>query len=310
VVDILGMGVVAVDDLVYTDHFPVPDSKMVARAMQRQGGGLTATAMVAAARLGARAAYIARLGNDDLSRSAIAELEAEGVDCSGLLFHEDARPYHSVIIVDVSTGSRTIIYTANGVMPIRPDEITEASIAGCRLLFFDHHVVPAARRALEIAHARGIPVVADVENEREPGVRELLPQIDHLIVGIELAARLSGEAEPVRMVQALAGGHACLAVTAGDRGCWYGVRGEPGAVHHLPAFRVPVADTTGCGDVFHGAYAAALTWGEKPRGAIRIATGAAGLKATRPGGRSGIPDRARLKRFLAEHEDEDRIVAA
>ena len=87
-------------------------------------------------------------------------------------------------------------------------------------------------------------------------------------------------------------------VTAGERGCWYAER--DGEVLHVPAFRVQVVDTTGCGDVFHGAYAACLAWGYPVRRAIQVATAAAGLKATQPGGRSGIPDLPTVQRFLEE----------
>jgi sulfofructose kinase len=59
-------------------------------------------------------------------------------------------------------------------------------------------------------------------------------------------------------------------------------------------------DTTGCGDVFHGAYAACIARGERVDMAIQVASAAAGLKATQPGGRRGIPDRAAVDRFLAE----------
>jgi hypothetical protein len=86
-------------------------------------------------------------------------------------------------------------------------------------------------------------------------------------------------------------------VTGGDRGCWYAE--GAGAVHHVPAFEVAVVDTTGCGDVFHGAYAACIARGEPVRQAIRVAAAAAALKATRPGGRAGIPTRPAVDAFLA-----------
>ncbi|MEJ5197917.1 MAG: PfkB family carbohydrate kinase, partial [Anaerolineae bacterium] len=91
-------------------------------------------------------------------------------------------------------------------------------------------------------------------------------------------------------------GRACCVVTAGAQGCWYAVNGGP--VRHLPALRVAAVDTTGCGDVFHGAYAASLARGESNERAIQIATIAAGLKATKPGGRLGIPDWATVEAYL------------
>jgi sulfofructose kinase len=94
--------------------------------------------------------------------------------------------------------------------------------------------------------------------------------------------------------------HTACVVTAGERGCWYMSRETGDAVRHQPACRVQVVDTTGCGDVFHGAYAAAIVRGENVPRAITVATAAAGLKATQPGGRRGIPDWEAVARVIQE----------
>jgi sulfofructose kinase len=299
--DVLGFGVVAVDDLLYVDCYPPPDTKIRMRAQRREGGGLAGTALVAAARLGTKAAYGGILGDDEFSRFTIRELEREGVDCTPVLHRAEARPHHAVIIVDRSTGQRTIFYSADGVVERRPEEITDELIARCRVLFVDFTVGEGGLRAIQLAHARGIPVVGDIEQETAPGVEELIRQIDHLIIGAELAGRLPGETEPERMVWALASAQrACCVVTAGELGCWYSERGAE--VCHFPAYRVQVVDTTGCGDVFHGAYAACIAGGQSIATAIKVATATAGLKATQPGGRTGIPNRATVDRFLRERE--------
>jgi len=296
--DVLGFGAVTVDDLLYVEHYPAPDSKVPVVEERRQGGGLTGTALVAAARLGAKAAYCGILGDDELSRFTIQELEREGVDCSPALRRAGARPIHSRIIVDRSTGQRVILFSFAGFTARRPEEMSEELISNCRVLFVDHTVLAGGLQAIELAHAHGIPVVGDVERDVGAGFEELLQGIDHLIVGAQFAARATGESDPVAMVRALSGpGRACTVVTVGDLGCWYAEHG--GTVQHYPAFKVQVVDTTGCGDVFHGAYAACLARGEGVHTAIRVATAAAGIKATQPGGRAGIPDRATVERFLA-----------
>jgi sulfofructose kinase len=298
--DVLGLGAVAVDDLLYVDHYPPPDSKAAVQAQQRAGGGLAGTALVAAARLGARAAYCGILGEDELARFTIRELEREGVDCSPVLFRAEARPIHSIIIVDRSTGQRVILFSKAGVAEWQPEEISAEPIGNCRVLFVDHTTLPGGLQAIALAHQRGIPVVGDIEPNTMPRLAELVPQIDHLIIGAELARQLTGQSEPAAAVQALSGPHrACVVVTGGARGCWYSEVG--GAVQHAPAYEVDVVDTTGCGDVFHGAYAACLARGEGVRAAITVATAAAGLKAAHPGGRAGIPDRATVDRFIKEH---------
>ncbi|MGQ9785055.1 MAG: PfkB family carbohydrate kinase [Anaerolineae bacterium] len=295
--DILGLGVVAVDDLLYVERFPRPNTKMPIQGQERQGGGLTGTALVAAARLGARTAYLAVLGDDALSRFTREALEREGVDCAPVLYHPEARPVYAVVIVDRTSGERTIFYTTKGYMPVPPEWIEEQLIKQCRVLFVDYTAGEGGLYAAMLAHRYGIPVVADIEQERAPAMAELIPQVDHLIVDVETAARMTGETQPQHMVRALARhDRACCVVTAGERGCWYAEWG--GEVCHFPAYRVEVADTTGCGDVFHGAYAACIARGEPVARAIQIASATAALKATRPGGRSGIPTWPIVEAFL------------
>lgn len=294
--DVAGFGAVSVDDLLYVDHHPLPDSKAMVGARSRQGGGLTGTALVAAARFGARAAYWGVLGHDELSAYTIREFEREGVDCSAIERRDEARPIHAIVIVDQSTGGRSILASLEGVFAPDPERIA-ALVPEVRVLFLDHFHPEVGLRAALTARQRGIPIVGDIEFVREPTVREVVDLIDHLIVSQALARELTGEAEPAAMVEALmTAQRTCAVVTAGEHGCWYAT--APSAVHHVPALQVDVVDTTGCGDVFHGVYAACLAQGIPIDLAIRMATVAAGLKATRPGGRSGIPDRPTINRAL------------
>ena len=298
--DILGIGNSAVDELIYLEYFPLPDTKQPILDMRRQGGGLTATALVSAARQGARAAFCSLIGEDELSAFTLADLAAEGVDTSPCLRAPEGVPYHAYILVERSGDTRTILYQPGRVEPPL-EHITPGLVSRCRVLFIDHHAPAAGIRAARLASELGIPVVADVEKLETPGLDEFLALSTHLIIGISFAHRLTGKSEAVEMVKALGGPErACCVVTAGREGCWYAERGGP--VLHVPAFEVPVVDTTGCGDVFHGVYAAALARGEPAARAVLQATAAAGIKATRPGGRSGIPDRAAVERFLTEQD--------
>jgi sugar/nucleoside kinase (ribokinase family) len=253
---------------------------------------------VAAARLGARAAYGGLLGEDDLSAYTLREFEREGVDCSPVLRRPGARPIHSIIIVDAATGQRSILPSFVGVAWRAPGDIPDALVADARVLLIDHHACEANLKAAAIARRLGIPVVADIERDDDPLVAALLPLIDHLIVGARFASKITGRSEPADMAAALASPErACAAVTAGERGCWHAERGGP--VRHVPAFAVDVVDTTGCGDVFHGAYAACLARALTVPEAIRVAAAAAALKATQPGGRLGIPTWTAMTQFLA-----------
>jgi sulfofructose kinase len=296
--DILGIGVAAVDELIYLDRFPQPDQKTPVQEVQRQGGGLTATALVAAARQGAKAAYCAHIGYDELSLYTLAELEREKVDCSLCVRSPEGTPYHSWILVDGQKKTRTILYQRGSIEP-PPEAIDEALIGQCNVLLIDNFTPRASLQAAQIARRLGIPVVADLESVQTPNLDSLLANIDHLIIGQELARRLTRGSDIADMVKQLSGDkRACCAITAGERGCWYA---RPcSEVNHFPAFRVQVADTTGCGDVFHGAYAAALSRGESVSKAIEAAAATAAIKAGRPGGRAGIPDLLTVQRFLTE----------
>lgn len=297
--DVLGLGAVAVDDLLYVDAYPGPDTKCQVLRMERHCGGLAATALVAAARLGARCAYAGVLGTDHSSAFAAAVLESEGVDLSHASRLPTARIYHSHIVVGVRTGTRNIFAFGDGVVGAAPEAPPEAVIRSSRVLLVDHVGLPGMIRAAGIARRHGIPVVADLERRSGRGFAGLFNRVDHLLVSSDFAAEITGIAEPGGAALKLWNRHrSVVTVTDGARGCWYVDRpGLPGAIR-VPAFRVKVVDTTGCGDVFHGAYAASLAAGCSVIDCLRRASAAAALKATRPGGQAGCPDAATLQRFL------------
>jgi ribokinase len=167
------------------------------------------------------------------------------------------------------------------------------------ILFIDHFAEDIGVLAAEIAHSRGIPVIADFERMDKSDADLYLKNVDYLIVSQSFAAKLTGSENIKEMVRALSNPkRAVCVVTAGSNGCWYSEYG--GEVIHYPAFKVEVMDTTGCGDVFHGSFAAALIRGESVEHAIRVATATAAIKATHLGGRAGIPDLGEVERFLSE----------
>ena len=296
-IDVLGLGAVAVDDLIFVESYPPPDAKARVVRRERHCGGLTATALVAAARLGARCAYAGVLGREVLSDFAANCLEQEGIDVSSAERTPAARPVYSNIIVDQRHGTRNIFYDlehAVGASLHTPARL----IRSCCVLFVDHMGVPGMVRAARLARQAGIPVVADLELDTDPLFPQLLALADHLILSRDFARALTGARSPIQAVRRLARPDRQVAVvTCGDEGCWYLARGEA-APRHQPAFKVKAVDTTGCGDVFHGAYAFALARGLGVDERVRFAAATAALKATRPGGQAGIPSLTAVQRFL------------
>jgi sulfofructose kinase len=194
--DVLGIGAVAVDDLLFVEQFPLPDSKERVVKLLRQGGGQAGTALVAAARLGVRTAYCGVLGDDELSLFVLEGLTREGVDCELVHKQTGAQPAHGTIIVECSTGRRIVLsYTGKVVEP--PSElINEELIASCRVLLVDHLHLNASILAASIARRQGIPVVVDLEVRGNPRLPDLVALADHLIIGINAAQKLTGCEQP------------------------------------------------------------------------------------------------------------------
>jgi sugar/nucleoside kinase (ribokinase family) len=333
-VDVLGLGCVAVDDLLYAPAYPAPETKVRLRRRERQCGGLTGTALVAAARLGARCAFAGVLGDDEDSHFVVECFRREGIDTTYLRRRPGARPIHSTVIVDEDAQTRTVLFDLAGSVGAEPDHPPDEVIRAARVLYVDHYGIEGMTRAARVARAAGVPVVADLERDEWPGFHGLLALVDHLIVARAFAEKLTGAADPAAAVDRLwRDDRRAVVVTCGADGCWFRGEGEAGQecpahqpqagwaghpeqwaghpeqwaghscpAHHQPAFPVAVVDTTGCGDVFHGAYAASLARGVELAGRIRFASAAAAIKATRYGGQAGIPTRAAVEAFLQERD--------
>ncbi len=296
-IDILGLGATAVDRLLYVPAYPPPNSKVNVLRSAQQCGGLTATALVAAARLGARCAYAGQLGDDEDARFVAQTLQNEGIDLSHALRLAQAGPIRSTIVVSADNGARTIFAAYPTACGAHPDWPPADVIRRSRVLFADHVGMPGMIRAARIARQAGRPVVCDIERD-EPGYEALLALVDHVVLSWDFAAALTGAGTPEAAVMRLwAAERALVAVTCGEGGCYFSADGR--VVHHQPAFRVTVVDTTGCGDVFHGAYCVGLLRGMDVGARIRFAAAAAALKATRAGGQAGAPTLAQVMDFLA-----------
>ena len=297
--EILGIGSATVDDFVVAKHYPVEDTKAVVITVDRQGGGLIATALVTLARLGLRCSYADLLGTDDLTAWIEDDLRSEGIDVSLVGHHPQASPIHAFVIVSQSAHSRTILYTVAGQQRYPVDYPPLDAVRAFRLLLVDDISQINLNRIKDIvqeARRQQIPVVGDFEMEPDP---ELLAGVDHLLISQNYAERATGTQDPVAaMTRLWRADRSAIVITCGADGCWY--QGPNSPPRHLPAFSVPIEDTTGCGDVFHGGYAAGLYWGWDLDRRVRLASACAALKARMLGGRRGIPTLAEVEAFLAQ----------
>lgn len=298
----LGVGCCALDLLCTVDRYPEADTKLPIRSLVRQGGGLVATAMVTLGRLGVRSRILSGFGGDENSEFLIRELESEGIDTSPSRRAADRKARCSIIIVDAQTGSRTIFYTTQDVAAVSPNEVTPEIIGRARVVLVDTVESRAALRAAQLARAQGIPVILDAEQVDAPCVRELVEASTIVIPSARFAQAWTGSRDfkeaARQLYQELHGRSSdkIVVVTGGEQGAFGLSRsGE----FHQAAFRVPVEDTTGCGDVFHGAFAYGILQGWSLPEILRFACAVAGMKCRMTGGRAGIPHLEEVMHFLA-----------
>jgi ribokinase len=228
-------------------------------------------------------------------------MQQEGVILDHLVEQADARPVHSYILVDQARGTRNIFADTRGAIGAHPEWPLPEIIRRSRVLFVDHFGLPGMLRAARAAREAAIPIVADLERDSGPGFSELLKLIDHLVISSHFAHSLTGCSDPADAVNRLWNeDRDVVVVTSGENGCWFRSRATGSAVTHQPAFVVKTTDTTGCGDVFHGVYAAALAERLPIERRVLLASAAAAMKAAKPGGQSGIPRRAALEEFVSK----------
>jgi sulfofructose kinase len=200
----------------------------------------------------------------------------------------------ALIVVDDRTGERTVIWHRDPRLALPLARLCRADVERGRALHLDAGDPEVAVWAAGVARAAGIPVFADVDTVA-PGVDDVLRAVDFPIVSQHFAeARFGPDVrEALRGLAAL--GARYPVVTLGDRGAEGGV----GASHReSPAFDVPVKDTTGAGDVFHGAFLAAVLGGAGAPAALRFANAAAAMNCRAIGAQGGLPSRAELDGFL------------
>jgi ribokinase len=284
---LVGIGHATVDVFGVVPRYPQRDSKVELLEYSKQGGGTVATALCAAAALGVQSTFVGKLGDDELGRYIVAGLREFGVDCEHVVFKEGGHSPTSFVVVDRETTSRTILYTRGDLAPLGAREIDLSVLEGARVLLIDGMQPDAQIAAAEAAHDRGVSVLLDAGSVRA-GTGELVALADIVIASERFATDLAprGEIED-SLVQLAKMGPRVVIVTLGDAGS-IGLDGEK--LVRQAAHEVGAVDTTGAGDVYHGAFAAALVRGYTLERAMLFASVAAGLSCQALGGRAGIPE--------------------
>lgn len=282
--DVLGVGIAAVDDLIYIAEYPPADCKIPTVTKTRQGGGPACTAIAAAGSLGGRAAYVARFGENDLANFIKSALLHHKTDVSHIVSDPAGGPYHSTILVD-SAGHRNVFYDATLYRPVSPAQLPAHLIKSAKIVLLDHITEPSLAPVAEKVRSLGVPVLGDIEGCTE-SAKQLAALTDYLIVPREWALWATGASGPSEACALLARAERIATiVTDSARGCYCSSKSDP-TVRHFSAFEVQAFDTNGCGDTFHGAFALGMAWDLDLKDAIRFASAAAALKAVAAGGES------------------------
>jgi len=298
--DVVGVGLNATDTLLIVSHFPAYAGKVPFQSEHLSPGGQVASAMVACARLGLRAKYIGAIGDDERGRIQMESLQGTGVNLDHVQLRPNCPNQSAYIIIDRSTGERTVLWRHDECLRIDPDEITEDQIVCARLLHIDGHDTMAVAHAAAIARRNGIPVTVDVDTIYH-GFDRVLPNIDYLVASSEFPPAWTGVNDPFRALEAIQNeyGMRVAAMTLGAHGA---LARENGVFHYSPAFVVNCADTTGAGDVFHGAFCYAVLKGMAIREALEFCNAMAALNCTALGARGGIRGLEEVRSLMARAE--------
>lgn len=300
-VDLVGLGFCGWDYVCLLPEIPIDHKVEIVRSLT-QGGGPSATATYAAARLGSRTAFIGAVGDDENGRSILRDFREGGVDVGGILERKGASSPVAYCWTEQKEGKRSIAWSRGSVQPLRAEEINMELVRSSRVLHLDGHQTAAALHAAKAARAAGVTVCLDAGTILD-GIDALLTDTDIVIASEWFARTYTRQADLEAALRRLHKmGPRWAVVTSGEQGS-LGFDGE--RFVRVAALPARVVDTTGAGDVYHGAFLHRYIKGGGLEESMRFAAGAAALKCEQLGGRTGIPTLGRLEEFLQQHEHKD-----
>lgn len=305
VFDVTGIGLNATDTIILVDRFPAYAGKEAYREEILSPGGQVATAMAACARLGLRTAYVGAVGDDERGRIQMDSLRGCGLHIDDVIVRAGCPNQSAYIIVDRATGERTVFWRHPECLRMRPEELRPEAVTSSRLLHVDCCDTALAARAAAIARAASIPVTADLDTVY-PGLDRVLPNVDYLIASSEFPGHWTGEQDPFRALERIQNeyGMRVAAMTLGSAGALALCGGQ---FVYAPAFAVDCVDTTGAGDVFHGAFCYAVLQEMTIEVALEFSCAMAALNCTALGARGHIAGAPEIRRFMARAERRSKL---
>jgi len=293
--DCVGLGVNPIDYLCVVDPYPHLDDKVDVVKSSVQGGGPVPTAMVTLAKLGARVCYIGKVGDDPEGELVKSQLEKEGVDTQYLVRDKKTKTARAFIWVDKKSGKRTVALDQDKEKRLQKYDLKFLNSISTKFLHVDARDPDIDVFAARWAKKQSAEVCLDVGSLRK-GVEKVFPCVDHLIVSRRFACGFIKTPDPlIAWGELMKKGFKTVVVTVGEAGCFCGSANK---IFHSSGFRVKVVDTTGAGDVFHGAFIYGLLKRWSLKRVARFANACAAMKCRQLGGRAGIPTLREAESFL------------
>ena len=281
-IDVLCVGHASYDLVFSVAHHPAEDEKIVAEGLVSCGGGPAANAAVTVAKLGFKAAFSGYLGQDLYGEKHYQELLGWGVNTDLISRGNSPTPLSMVLVKP--NGNRALINYKGETRPLSSGAIDFSSITP-KVVLFDGHEPQLSDALLKRTRNEDIPTVLDAGSVHE-GTLALMEQVDYLVCSEKFARQLAGDVEIA--LARLAKVSPTVVITLGEKGLIWQRGTERGA---LSAFPVNAIDTTGAGDAFHGAFAAAVSSRMNWLDILRYASAAGALCCTKTGARSGLPSK-------------------
>lgn len=288
------VGITVLDRIQRVANLPTTGGKYVAKDYFEVGGGPAATAAVAVAKLGHPVDFIGRVGQDGVADTMLTELASYGVGIDKAVHINGASSAFSAVLVD-DEGERMIINYQDPSLSRDPKPLESVDFSQYQTVLTDVRWPEGAKFALEQAKRYSIPSVLDADVAPDP-IEDLVKLADHVAFSEPGLEKFTGSNDPIeglKLAQKQTDGK--VYVTVGSKGCYWLENGE---VCHEPVIKVDVVDTTGAGDVFHGALAVAVAESKQSRESIVFSNTVAALKCTKRGGREGIPTRTEVDQKL------------
>ncbi|MGO9377641.1 MAG: PfkB family carbohydrate kinase [Dissulfurispiraceae bacterium] len=292
---IVGVGQCSLDYLALVDSFPETDTKSEVLFWVEQGGGPVATALVTLARLGAECAFYGVVGDDTEGDKIRQSLIDERVEVGGVVRHSNAGSQKAFIVIEKSSGKRTIFWKRPSGSELEPDELGRDFLIGADFLVLDGLMYKASLHAVRMANALNVPVMLDAGSARE-GMIDVARLCNYVVASEKFAKDIGYDGDAVKFASVIRKlGFGTTTVTLGEKGS---ITFRQGEIILVSAYEVEAADTTGAGDVFHGGYVYGILKKWDIRTVVCFASAMAAMKCRMIGGRAGIPALRSVKRFL------------